>query len=105
MSRLPAYLTDLTGQNSTWIRRAACDPDPRWTTDREPAPPDLLEMRVICHHCPVRIHCLEHAIATRATAGVYAGIYLPPPEHKTKHHSALLRAALMDALEGEDIHS
>ncbi|UVO12829.1 WhiB family transcriptional regulator [Mycobacterium sp. SVM_VP21] len=104
MSRKPNYLSDLVGHDTAWKRRAACEPDPRWTTDTEPAPADLLQMRVICHHCPVRIHCLEHAITTRATAGVYAGIYLPPPERKTKHHSALLRAALRDALEREEVH-
>lgn len=56
----------------TWQQDAACrdtDPDLFFST----AEPDRAEALKLCGACPVRLECLEHALATREAYGIWGG--------------------------------
>ncbi|MGY0491103.1 WhiB family transcriptional regulator [Streptomyces sp. WG-D5] len=72
-----------------WLERAACvgeDPElffPVGTTG--PYVHDVQAAKEICHRCPVRAACLDHALATGQTTGVWGGT-------SETERAALLRA-------------
>jgi len=61
-----------------WVRRARCigvDPDlffPTGTTG--PAVAQAESAKAICAMCPVRVPCLEWALATGQDSGVWGGL-------------------------------
>jgi WhiB family transcriptional regulator, redox-sensing transcriptional regulator len=55
-----------------WQQEAACrdtDPDLFFST----ADADRQEALRLCNACPVRLECLEHALSTRETYGIWGG--------------------------------
>ncbi len=70
MATTPA-LHDLLPTGS-WQKDAACrDADPElFFSTAEPDRAAALEM---CNSCPVRLECLEHALETRETYGIWGG--------------------------------
>lgn len=55
-----------------WQQQAACrdtDPERFFSTD----PEDREEALRLCAGCPVRHECLEHALATRESYGIWGG--------------------------------
>jgi len=65
-------------QSVDWIHRARCkdeDPElffPVGTTG--PAAAQLAAAKAICMQCPVKMECLEWAMATGQDAGVWGGL-------------------------------
>ena len=61
-----------------WVRRARCigvDPDlffPTGTTG--PAVAQAESAKAVCAMCPVRVQCLEWALATGQDSGVWGGL-------------------------------
>ncbi len=61
-----------------WVHRAKCkdeDPElffPIGTTG--PAATQIDEAKAVCMQCPVRMECLEWALATGQDAGVWGGL-------------------------------
>ena len=58
--------------DQTWRHNAACrgiDPDVFYPADDDPAE----DAKAICSLCPVRMPCLEWALATREKEGVWGG--------------------------------
>lgn len=57
---------------TSWSTRAAChglDPRLFFPSDDEDAAP----AKAVCDRCPVREHCLEHALGSREREGVWGG--------------------------------
>jgi WhiB family redox-sensing transcriptional regulator len=57
---------------ASWRKRAACrgiDPEVFYPVDDEEAE----EAKAVCEGCPVRMACLEHALAHREREGVWGG--------------------------------
>lgn len=57
-----------------WRQRAACKDEPTrlfFPDEGEPASPAA---KAICGACPVRVECLEFAMATGQRAGVWGGL-------------------------------
>lgn len=55
-----------------WTDRAACrgaSAEIFFSSD----PVDLIEALRLCHQCPVRLACLEHALLTPETHGIWGG--------------------------------
>lgn len=55
-----------------------------WTPDRRPADAALARMQRICLGCPVRAECAFDASTSGAQCGVYAGVWVPGAQHRTK---------------------
>lgn len=56
-----------------WMTEASCaeHPDIDWfDTDC-----GLMAAAQICYSCPVKTHCLDHAVAIRAEDGIWAGLW------------------------------
>jgi WhiB family redox-sensing transcriptional regulator len=60
-----------------WTRRAACldlDPELFFPISMEgPSQSQVERAKAVCHGCPVREPCLEYALSTRQTYGVWGG--------------------------------
>lgn len=60
-----------------WLRRAACvDADPELffpVGESGPAAAQARRAKEVCHHCPVERECLEWALDTGRTSGVWGG--------------------------------
>lgn len=55
-----------------WMDRAAClDANPEWW---HPVAANDDTSAAICRECPVRVDCLNHAIAAGETSGIWGGI-------------------------------
>lgn len=68
-----ATLTRLPGD---WVLEAACAGEPVevfFGGDRQPLEQWVPRAKEICQRCPVRPECLEHALRTRETEGVWGG--------------------------------
>jgi WhiB family transcriptional regulator, redox-sensing transcriptional regulator len=64
-------VTDLL-PDSSWQQDAACrdaEPDLFFST----AESDREEAMQLCASCPVRLECLEHALASRESYGIWGG--------------------------------
>jgi len=69
-----AHFTQLlTQQNVAWMDDAACAarPDLDYFDDEC----GLQEAVTVCHSCPVMDRCLDYAIVTRPTDGVWGGLW------------------------------
>lgn len=72
--------------HASWMDEALCLDDPRdlWIErageTQEAADTRSAEARVVCDACPVRVECLETAIANREEAGVWGG-HTPSERH------------------------
>ena len=69
-----------------WMDRAAClDADPEWWYPVA-ASDDTSAARAICRECPVRVDCLNHAIAVGTRDGIWGGLDMererPKPRRK-----------------------
>ena len=63
---------DMTGSDLMWRQKGACtglDPSIFFPESEELAD----EAKSICAECPVRLHCLEHALARRERDGIWGG--------------------------------
>ena len=61
-----------------WREQAACatvEHDVFFPPGHEPA--DALEAKAVCAICPVRDECLEYALATNQSEGVWGGLDAP----------------------------
>ncbi|MFD4118353.1 WhiB family transcriptional regulator [Streptomyces niveus] len=60
-----------------WLRDAACvDADPELffpVGDSDPAAEQVARAKEVCHSCPVERQCLEWALNTGRTSGVWGG--------------------------------
>ncbi|MEV0777491.1 WhiB family transcriptional regulator [Streptomyces sp. NPDC050433] len=70
--------TDRTGADAwEWLRDAACaDADPELffpVGDADPAAEQVKRAKEVCHGCPVESRCLEWALNTGLTSGVWGG--------------------------------
>ena len=108
MENTPNNLISIIRDDSDWAVRANCrgeNPDiffPESVTQQT-----LAAARVICNACVVRENCLETAITTEATRGIWGGIdedtrkrigkqYRAQPSPKAKRQ--VLKHAIKDAL-------
>lgn len=95
-----------------WRTQAACKGQPvEWWY---PSGPDSTRTKIsnrivdapgipICRQCPVRLHCLDHAISTREPDGIWGGL---TPTSRDHHHERRNRAAsrlrtILTTLNGE----
>jgi hypothetical protein len=88
MSRAPQWMplqwyVALSGKDQPWRQDAACGKHLRlpWTSEREPHPLDMRDMRAVCESCPVRRHCAAWALYSHsgngAAGGEYARVWVP----------------------------
>ncbi|MFI7382740.1 WhiB family transcriptional regulator [Streptomyces sp. NPDC049813] len=81
-----------------WLERAACvgeDPElffPVGSTG--PALLDVHEAKTVCHRCPVIAECLEYALETGQTTGVWGGTSETERTPLLKAHRRARRRAL-----------
>lgn len=67
-----ATLTPFTG---TWIHHAACtDHDAETFFPHDTDTAGIAIARRICNGCPVKTHCLHHALTTNERFGVWGGL-------------------------------
>ncbi|MDX3854301.1 WhiB family transcriptional regulator [Streptomyces sp. AK02-01A] len=68
---------DLDADTWEWLRNAACvDADPELffpVGESGPAAEQAERAKAVCHGCPVEKQCLEWALSTGRTAGVWGG--------------------------------
>ncbi|GAA1189904.1 hypothetical protein GCM10009654_54280 [Streptomyces hebeiensis] len=73
----PAPDTGHDAESWAWLRHAACvDEDPELffpVGDSGPAAVQAERAKAVCHGCPVERQCLEWALTTNRTSGVWGG--------------------------------
>jgi hypothetical protein len=71
------YDTDYDTETWEWLRQAACvDADPELffpVGESGPATAQARQAKAVCHECPVERQCLEWALSTGRTTGVWGG--------------------------------
>lgn len=82
----PAHIPEGAGPLGTWPEQAACaTADPEIFLPSRRSADAGEEAKAICAGCPVRVECLQYALATRQQWGVWGGLN----EHERQ---AVLRA-------------
>lgn len=79
---VPSPLLALVDIHPPWMRRAACAGAVRYvwySVDNHTEAPQYTALRErtarrICHDCPVRTDCLQHALTTRERWGIWGGL-------------------------------
>lgn len=74
-ARLAILFENNLPQKSAWMKQAACrgcNPDLFFPTRGDNA--QVKEAKAICARCPVRSECLEHALDTGESLGVWGGM-------------------------------
>ena len=67
-------MMNLVTTNQTWRQQGRCrgvDPEIFYPVSEED---EALEAKAICDSCPVRVACLEYALAAREKNGVWGGL-------------------------------
>ncbi len=70
-----------------WMAKAACTPDPAWTSEHKPNTAILLKLSTICAACPVIADCAQHALDTSAHGGMWAGVWVPHRSNLAWRHA------------------
>ena len=88
-------------QEDSWVARGACrhsDPDLFFpVAARGPALQQLAQAKQVCECCPVRVQCLEYALQSGQSFGVWGGA---SEEERRLMHRRRLRRRRASAVTG-----